>query len=50
MNLRRRLISVDENTYQNLKKLGQAGDSFNDVLRIILKGEGPNKDVKSSTS
>jgi predicted CopG family antitoxin len=50
MNLRRRLISVDENTYQSLKKLGQAGDSFNDVLRIILRVKGMNKDGKSSTS
>ena len=35
--LKRKLISVDENTYLMLKRLGQTGDSFNDVLKIILE-------------
>jgi hypothetical protein len=43
MNLKRRLISVDENTYQTLKNLGHTGDSFNQVIKIILDRETGNK-------
>lgn len=36
MKIRRKLISVNENNYTALKKLGQAGDSFNDVITDTL--------------
>ena len=32
-------ITVDKNVYQKLKSLGNAGDSFNDVLKKILAKE-----------
>ena len=32
-------IIVSENIYQQLKDLGRAGDSFNDVLVKILKNQ-----------
>ena len=32
-------ICVSESNYKTLKELGQAGDSFNDVLTKILKSE-----------
>jgi predicted CopG family antitoxin len=35
-------IVIRENIYQQLKDLGRAGDSFNDVLTKILE-EGVNK-------
>jgi predicted CopG family antitoxin len=31
------MISIDERTYLELKQLGMAGDSFNDVIRKVLK-------------
>lgn len=34
---RLRLISVSEVNYSALKKLGNAGDSFNDVITEVLK-------------
>lgn len=46
MNLKRRLISVDENTYQTLKNLGHTGDSFNQVIKFILDRETGNKLVQ----
>ena len=30
-------ILVDMNNYRALKKLGQAGDSFNDVIKDLIK-------------
>lgn len=30
-------IAVDEGNYRALKELGQAGDSFNDVITQVLK-------------
>ncbi len=30
-------ITVDEQNYQKLKRLGNAGDSFNDVISRLLK-------------
>lgn len=30
-------IVVDLNNYLTLKKLGQAGDSFNDVIKELIK-------------
>lgn len=30
-------IVVSENNFRALKKLGNAGDSFNDVISILLK-------------
>ena len=43
MSLKRRLISVDENTYQALKNRGHTGDSFNQVIKIILGAEINNE-------
>jgi len=31
-------ILVDEKNYDSLKKLGNAGDSFNDVITNLLEG------------
>jgi hypothetical protein len=36
MNYKRKLISVSDHNYIRLKKLGLAGDSFNDVLTYVL--------------
>jgi len=30
-------IAISEENYQKLKKMGDAGDSFNDVITVILK-------------
>ena len=38
-NLKFKRIVVSENIYQQLKDLGRAGDSFNDVLVRILKNQ-----------
>lgn len=35
--LKLKLIAVDEQNYFILKKLGTAGDSFNDVIKKILR-------------
>ena len=32
-----KLIAIDESNYRALKRLGQTGDSFNDVLTILLQ-------------
>jgi predicted CopG family antitoxin len=32
-----RQIVVDDNNYKELKRLGHAGDSFNDVITQVLK-------------
>jgi predicted CopG family antitoxin len=37
MSSKLRQIAVDEGNYRTLKKLGQAGDSFNDVITEVLK-------------
>jgi len=34
-----RHIVVSEQNYKKLKDLGRAGDSFNDVIEELLKGE-----------
>jgi predicted CopG family antitoxin len=34
---RLRQIVVDDNNYKELKQLGHAGDSFNDVITRVLK-------------
>jgi predicted CopG family antitoxin len=42
-------IAVHETVYQQLKQLGSAGDSFNDVIVRILSHQqsgGENKSVK----
>jgi predicted CopG family antitoxin len=39
----RRLIAVSEANYLTLKRLGMAGDSFNDVLTQILKKIKPQQ-------
>lgn len=36
MSSKLRQIAVDEKTYFALKRLGETGDSFNDVIRRIL--------------
>jgi predicted CopG family antitoxin len=30
-------IAIDDNNYQTLRKLGSFGDSFNDVVRSLIK-------------
>jgi predicted CopG family antitoxin len=37
MNPKLKPIVVDETNYRSLKDLGKAGDSFNDVIRDIVK-------------
>ncbi|MFL6421567.1 MAG: antitoxin VapB family protein [Nitrososphaeraceae archaeon] len=37
----RKVISVSEENYLALKRLGMAGDSFNDVMTQLLKKERP---------
>jgi predicted CopG family antitoxin len=37
MSEKRKLISVNERTYLELKQLGLAGDSFNHVISRLLK-------------
>jgi predicted CopG family antitoxin len=37
MSSKLRQIAVNEDNYQALKELGQAGDSFNDVITAVLK-------------
>ena len=37
LNSRYKQIVVDLNSYLALKKLGQAGDSFNDVIKDLIK-------------
>lgn len=46
---RLRQIAVDERNYEELKEMGKAGDSFNDVITLLLgrrKG-GMNDSAKS---
>jgi predicted CopG family antitoxin len=35
-----RTISVSEDNYRTLKKLGGAGDSFNDVITELIRKKG----------
>lgn len=35
-----KMITISEENYQKLKNLGKAGDSFNDVLTVLLGGKG----------
>jgi predicted CopG family antitoxin len=41
MSVKRKLISVNESTYLELKQLGLAGDSFNHFISRLLKSAGP---------
>jgi predicted CopG family antitoxin len=50
MNAKRKIISVDEQTYLALKQLGMAGDSFNDVLSKMLKDAHFQKGSKMEES
>jgi predicted CopG family antitoxin len=44
MSSRRKMVSLTENTYNKLKKLGQAGDSFEKVIAaIVCKSEIKSK-------
>jgi predicted CopG family antitoxin len=40
MSAKRKLLSVNESTYLELKQLGLAGDSFNHVISRLLKSTG----------
>ena len=45
-----KMIAVSEKNYLVLKKLGSAGDSFNDVLTEVLKQSlqtGPSRAINS---
>ena len=37
MSSKLKLIAISENNYQNLKRRGNAGDSFNDVITELLE-------------
>ena len=48
---RRRLISISQENYLTLKKLGSAGDSFNDVITDMLKNTDiPQTDLRVGRS
>lgn len=40
-----RLIAVSQENYLALKRLGSAGDSFNDVISEILKKQKPLRTI-----
>jgi predicted CopG family antitoxin len=40
-------IVVSEENFQNLKNLGRAGDSFNDVITQILKNNDTGRTKKT---
>jgi predicted CopG family antitoxin len=42
-------ITVDERNYLNLKRLGSAGDSFNDVISRLLKSATREQEEDGST-
>jgi predicted CopG family antitoxin len=42
-----KIISVKEQTYLELKQLGLAGDSFNDVLSKMLKNMSYSKKAQN---
>jgi predicted CopG family antitoxin len=43
-------ISISENNYRTLKKLGEAGDSFNDVITELIGKKGTlKKGLQSDT-
>jgi predicted CopG family antitoxin len=44
-----KMIAVSEENYFTLKKLGSAGDSFNDVVTEVLKQVEKNKNKLSRT-
>lgn len=39
-------ILIDIDNYDALKELGQTGDSFNDVIRMLLNKSNTNTEVK----
>ena len=41
-------IVVSEENFQELKNLGRAGDSFNDVITVILKKTNAGRPMKPS--
>jgi predicted CopG family antitoxin len=43
-------ITVDERNYLSLKRLGNAGDSFNDVISRLLKSTTQNAEKEESTA
>jgi predicted CopG family antitoxin len=47
MSAKRKIISVNEQTYLALKQLGMAGDSFNDVLSRMLKNAHCSKKAQN---
>jgi predicted CopG family antitoxin len=47
MSAKRKIISVNEQTYLALKRLGLAGDSFNDVLSKMLKNTSCSKKTQN---
>jgi hypothetical protein len=47
MSAKRKIISVNEQTYLALKRLGLAGDSFNDVLSKMLKNTSCSKKAQN---
>lgn len=47
MSNRLKHITVDQNNYAKLKSLGQAGDSFNDVITEILDKVIPESEQRN---
>lgn len=47
MSVKLKQIVIDESNYQALRKLGQTGDSFNDVITRVLKRVTDQKEVVS---
>lgn len=48
MSAKRKLISVNERTYLELKQLGLAGDSFNNVISQLLKSRTTTASVSGA--
>ena len=42
-------ITVDERNYRTLKRLGNAGDSFNDVISRLLKLAAQDAEMEAVT-
>lgn len=43
-----RQIAIDEENYEKLKSLGRTGESFNDVLNVLLRNTTSKNTVKGN--
>lgn len=46
--MKHKLIAVSEENYQILRKLGNLGDTYNDVISALLKRNKPTEERKTS--